>query len=470
MTDSNTHLDSTHIDNTHLDETGSFRKVRRPATFGRILDSIVHAGRDLLARTQRRPSAEAAPAEALAELCEQLLGHRGEASGLALASQILIHFQSLLADERLRFFELLKEQFESDPTMITDAADAYRENPGFETRAALAKAVESPRQKLFRRLNMAPDGTLRLVRMRGHLLNLMQERSELRAVDADLRHLLIAWFNRGFLVMERIDWNSPASVLEKIVAYEAVHEVNGLEDLRTRLADDRRCFAFFHPAMPGDPLIFVQIALTNGAADAIAPLIASERELTNVRETDTAVFYSITNCHNGLRGISFGNFLLKQVIEELRLDLENISQFVTLSPVPGFCEWITDTAVDKLPEEAREDVFAAREIVAAETPVDQLSEHAGTLLMKLCAYYLLNAKHKGQPIDPVARFHLGNGAALERLNWAANASAAGLSRSAGIMANYVYRLKDIEKNHESFFADGKVVASTDVKKLAQLRG
>jgi malonyl-CoA decarboxylase len=455
---------------THLDETGSYRKVRRSATFGRILDSIVHAGRDLLARTHRRASVEDAPAEALAELCQQLLDHRGEASGLALASQILIHFQSLLADERLRFFEILNEQFEPNPKTIMDAANTYRDNPGFERRAALAKAVESPRQKLFRRLNMAPDGTLRLVRMRGHLLNLMEAQPELRAVDSDLRHLLIAWFNRGFLVMERIDWNSPASVLEKIVAYEAVHEINGLEDLRTRLADDRRCYAFFHPAMPGDPLIFVQIALTNGAADAIAPLLTSERKLINVHDTDTAVFYSITNCHDGLRGISFGNFLLKQVIEELRLDLQNISQFVTLSPVPGFGNWIAGTAIDELPEEAREGVYAAREIVAAKTALDQLSEHARSLLMNQCAYYLLYAKHKGQPVDPVARFHLGNGAALERLNWAADPSAAGLSRSAGIMVNYVYRPKDIEKNHESFFADGEVVASTEVKKLAQLRG
>jgi malonyl-CoA decarboxylase len=366
-----------------LEETGTFRKERRSTSFGRILDSIVHAGRDLLARTHRRTRIEDAPADALAELCQQLLDHRGEASGLALASEILLHFQSLLADERLRFFEFLSEQFEPDPDTIVRAADAYRKTPGFEERAALAKAVESPRQKLFRRLNMAPDGTARLVKMRGQLLSEIQERPELRALDSDLRHLLISWFNRGFLAMERIDWNSPASVLEKMVAYEAVHKIDGLEDLRTRLAADRRCFAFFHPAMPGDPLIFVQVALTEGAADAIAPLIASDRELTNLHDTDTAVFYSITNCHTGLRGISFGNFLLKQVIEELRHDLENVSQFVTLSPIPGFGAWLTTTPIDELPETLREDVYAAREIVEAQASLDLLgiSEHARAILM-----------------------------------------------------------------------------------------
>ena len=428
----------------------------------------MHAGRGLLARTRQRAVFEDSPADALANLCRRLFDHRGEASGLVLANEILDLYQSLTLEERTHFFALLNEQFDPDPQAIAFAAEAYRTNPGFETVSALAKAVEAPRQRLIRRLNMTPGGTRRLVRMRGDVLDVIDERPELRALDNDLRHLLISWFNRGFLALERIDWNSPASVLEKIVAYEAVHEIDGLEDLRTRLAEDRRCFAFFHPAMPGDPLIFVQVALTRGLVGAIGPLIAGEREIINVRDADTALFYSISNCHRGLRGINFGNFLLKQVIEELRLDLENISQFVTLSPVTGFSEWITGAPLETLPDTLRVNVSSAREILSGAAPMDppRLPEQEPTILMQLCAHYLLNVKRSGEPADAVARFHLGNGASLERIHWAADPSAAGLARSAGIMVNYVYRLRDIEKNHESYFAEGEVVASPEVRKIA----
>ena len=452
---------------TPLEDTGAFATGRRPTGFGRILESIMHVGRGLLARKRQRALFGDQPAEALGERCRQLLDHRGEASGLALANEILADYKALSIDERLRFFDLLNEGFEADPQTIIEAADAFERRPAFETRSALAKAVEAPRQRLFRRLNMVPDGTSRLVKMRGDLLAVIDERPDLQALDSDLRHLLIAWFNRGFLVMDRIDWDSPASVLEKIVTYEAVHEINGLEDLRTRLAEDRRCFAFFHPAMPDDPLIFVQVALTDGPVGAVGPLIARDREITNVRETDTALFYSISNCHDGLRGISFGNFLLKQVIEELRRDLENIKHFVTLSPVPGLCQWITSVPLETLPGKVPGDVSAAREILTAPGPLElaHVSEDMENVLLRLCAYFLLNAKHAGQPIDPVARFHLSNGAALERINWKADCSPMGLRRSAGIMVNYAYHLKDIEKNHESYFADGEVVASADVRKL-----
>jgi len=451
-----------------LKDSGTLRMRRRPAGFARILDSIMHVGRDLLARGRQSVRREDEPADALGDLCRQLLDHRGEASGLALANEILSGYYLLSPDERLAFFGLLSEQFGPDQQAITDAADAYSSKPEFETLSALAKAVEAPRRRLLRRLNMVPDGTSTLVSMRGHLLDVIPERPNLRSLESDLRHLLIAWFNRGFLVMERMDWTSSAVVLEKIIAYEAVHEINGWDDLRARLAEDRRCFAFFHPAMPDDPLIFVQVALTDELASAVEPLIAEEREIANVRQTDTAVFYSISNCHEGLRGISFGHFLIKQVIEELRRDLENIVQFVTLSPVPGFCQWIEDASGEALPDRLQENVSTAREILHGAEPLDldQISEESRALLMRLCAHYLLNVRHNGKPVDSVARFHLGNGAALERINWAADSSVAGLERSAGIMVNYVYRLKDIEKNHELYFAEDEVVASAAVRKLA----
>ena len=436
--------------------------------FGRILESIMHAGRGLLARSRQNALAAEHPARALAEQCRALLDHRGEATGLALANEILADYEALPADERLRFFERLSEDFEADPKAIIEAAHSFESHATFENRSALAKAIEAPRQRLFRRLNMAPDGTSRLVRMRGELLSVIEGRPDLKALDSDLRHLLIAWFNRGFLVMDRIDWNSPASVLEKIVTYEAVHEINGLDDLRTRLAEDRRCFAFFHPAMPDDPLIFVQIALTDGPKGAIAPLIAGEREIAEAREADTALFYSISNCHDGLRGISFGNFLLKQVIEELRRDLDNIKNFVTLSPVPGLCQWIANVPADTLPDQIRGEIDAVRDVFAAPGPLDsdRIPDELESTLLRLCAYYLLNAKRGGEPIDPVARFHLSNGAELDRIHWKADRSSIGVNRSAGIMVNYAYRLKDIEKNHERYFADGEVVASADVRRLA----
>jgi malonyl-CoA decarboxylase len=271
--------------------------------------------------------------------------------------------------------------------------------------------------------------------------------------------------------MDRIDWTSGANVLERIIAYEAVHEINGWDDLRARLAEDRRCFALFHPAMPDDPLIFVEVALTDGVADAIGTLIAKEREIGDPLEADTAVFYSISNCHEGLRGISFGHFLIKQVVEELRLDLDNIKQFVTLSPVPGYRRWLQNTSVETLADTLQEDLHAARDILSSADSLNptHLSDAARALLMRLCAHYLLNAAHQGQPLDPVARFHLSGGAALDQINWAADASPTGLERSFGIMVNYAYRLKDIEKNHELYFSEGKVIASAAVRKLAQPR-
>ena len=450
---------------------GTLPATGRRSAFTRILESIMHVGRELLARGHDSASGEDEPADALGNLCRALLDHRGEASGLALAHEVLSGYQLLSTDERLRFFGLLSESFGPDPQAIMDAADAYRGNPEFGTLAALSKTVEAPRLRLLRRLNMVPDGTSMLVKMRGHLLNLVPDHPGLRAFESDLRHLLIAWFNRGFLAMDRIDWTSSASVLEKIIAYESVHEINGWDDLRARLAEDRRCFAFFHPAMPDDPLIFVEIALHDGLAGAIGPLIRKDREIVSVRDTDTAVFYSISNCHAGLRGVSFGHFLIKQVIEELRRDLLNIEHFVTLSPVPGFRQWLADTALESLPDTLQEDITVARENLQREESYDpdDVADDTRSLFMQLCAHYLLNVRQKGELIDPVARFHLANGAALEQINWAADSSAAGLEQSLGIMVNYVYRLGDIEKNHELFFAQGEVVASAAVRKLAQLR-
>jgi malonyl-CoA decarboxylase len=435
-----------------------------------MLESILEAGRDIFEHRGADKKPRSGQPEDLGEQCRELLSHRGEASGLYLASEILAAYEALPPEGRLLFFELLSKDFSADPDAVIRAAELYRREPNFERLATVAKAIEAPRQKLFRRLNMAPDGTSKLVKMRGHLLEVLEERPELRPLDSDLRHLLIAWFNRGFLVLDRIDWSSSARVLEKIIEHEAVHEINGWEDLRGRLKDDRRCFAFFHPAMPDDPLMFVEVALTNGNVTAIQPLIASDRKIEDARKAATATFYSISNCHRGLQGISFGNFLIKQVTEELRHDLRNIKHFETISPVSGFRHWLESSATNEEPPDSLlEDLRLGNAFLQSlPDPVEpELSEQVRDAFLRLCAHYLLNEKSDGKPLDSVARFHLGNGASLERINWAADDSPTGVDHSAGIMVNYVYRLNDIEKNHEAYFAEGQIAASNTVRKLAR---
>ena len=380
------------------------------------------AGRVILNRQRGVSGIANGRPEAIAEQCRELINHRGEASGLALASEILDAYQELPEEGRWHFFELLLRDFSTDPDTVIQAAERYRQQPEFDRLNELEKAIESPRHKLFRRLNQAPGGTGALVRMRSDLLDRLRERPELAAIDSDLKQLLIAWFNRGFLVLERINWDSSARVLEKIIEYEAVHEINGWDDLRGRLRQDRRLFAFFHPAMPDDPVIFIEIALGKGSADAILPMLDSERELLDSSAADTATFYSISNCHRGLQGISFGNFLIKQVTENLRLDLEKIRRFETLSPIPGFRRWmagaINDDATD---DRLRDDLGVASALLEeGQAPDDKVRDAC----QRLCAHYLVNEKRAGLPLDPVARFHLSNGAYLDRINFGADTSCA----------------------------------------------
>ena len=292
----------------------------------------------------------------------------------------------------------------------------------------------------------------------------------LQAVEADLLHLLSSWFNAGFLQMRRVDWSSPAQLLEQIIRHEAVHEIDGWDDLRRRIEPtDRRCFAFFHPALVDEPLIFVEVALTEQIPGAIAPLLAADRQPVPVERARTAVFYSISNTQRGLGGISFGNFLIKQVVEELRRELPKLENFVTLSPVPGFMKWLKQA--DEVPVSDEERALLARLDEPDWFNNAELTSQLRAVVEPLAAHYFLKARTpKGRLIDSVARFHLGNGARLERIDWLGDLSPKGLRESAGIMVNYLYRLEDIEKNHEAYANQGDVIASSAVKKLLKTEG
>ncbi|RYH10099.1 malonyl-CoA decarboxylase domain-containing protein [Tropicimonas sp. IMCC6043] len=391
----------------------------------------------------------------MADLCTALLSSGGEVSGLRLSAAILGRYQGMDDEQKLAFFTFLNDSLDIDAARVAGLAQAYSETPSTENFAALVEAAEPRRQELFRRLHEAPRATEALVAARVDLLGMLREHPELKRTDMDLVHLLRSWFNRGFLRIEQIDWHTSATLLEKVVAYEAVHEIHDWDDLRRRLHPrDRRCFAFFHPAMPGEPLIFVEVALTKGVPRSIQGLLAEDREELPAEEANTAVFYSISNCQKGLRGISFGNFLIKQVVTGLSQELPGLSTFVTLSPIPGLNDWLKT-----LDGDAR----AARMLAGEATPAEAES---------LAARYLLEARRPdGFPRDPVARFHLGNGAIVQDVHAGADTSANGMAQSSGMMVNYLYDLAQTERNHEAFTGEKKISASRTVRgKMRSERG
>lgn len=431
-----------------------------------LLAEISEKGRRLI-----RPNREAATPEEIAKLADKLLSGRGEASGVAIARQILTCYAHLDMAGKRAFFETLAVEYGTDLKKLDAAAQAYLKDPSPRAVAALHAVAEPRRQELIRRLNLAPGGTAALVSMRADLTRLMADAPELRPVDADFEHLFSSWFNRGFLVLRHIDWDTPASILERIVRYEAVHQIRDWNDLRNRIdRPDRRLYAFFHPNLVDEPLIFVEVALTADMPEAIAPILKRQRPLIEPHSATTATFYSISNCQTGLRGISFGSFLIKQVIEELTREFPALKSFVTLSPVPAFMGWLKREQASEtslLGDADREALVALADPGWHEDAARQ--EALKKVLLPLAAHFFLRVKgENGRPIDPVARFHLGNGARLERLNWLGDVSPKGLAQSAGLMVNYLYVLKDIEKNHEAYANDGEVVAANAIRRL--LRG
>jgi malonyl-CoA decarboxylase len=436
--------------------------------FNDLLSTIVERGRGIVERgRERRPSGRD-----VAGLAEELLSGRGEATGVALARELLDNYAILDSAARTAFFRALAKDFGADPKALAQAVAAFTSEPSQANALRLHVASEPRRQELVRRLNRAPGGTAALVAMRKDLLDRLKAHPDFRPVDSDFAHLLSSWFNRGFLVLRRIDWSMPAAILEKIIRYEAVHAINGWDDLRRRIdPPDRRLFAFFHPALVDEPLIFVEVALTEEIPDAIGPILAEKRTPIDPLQATTAVFYSISNCQAGLRGVSFGNFLIKQVVEELAKAFPSLKNFVTLSPAPDFRSWVSEKRAPDGNDALRPgDAELLAILDRPDWTGDQSAvERVRALVLRLGAQYFLQAKtDRGTPPDPVARFHLGNGARLEQLDFLGDPSPKGLAESYGLMVNYLYDPKLIERLHEAYANKGEIATSSSVRRL--LRG
>lgn len=418
-------------------------------------------------KLQRANAREQLQLKRLIEDCKQLLSERGEANSVAIATRALHHYSQIGQETKRAFFEVLANNFDPDPGEVLILAESYAVSRSPENLIRLSRAAEPPRQELFRRLNRAPSGTGEIVKMRAALLDTMRTvkaQNRLIAVDSDLEHLLGSWFNPGFLELVRVDWKSPAMLLEKIIQHEAVHEIDGWGDLRRRLEPDRRCFAFFHPVLPNEPLIFVEVALIKAIPSAITPILAAsnpqDTSLTNPTNFKVAAFYSISNCQPGLKGVNLGNFLIKRVAQELKKEFANLKTFCTLSPIPSLNNWLaktpelTSTRIKPaVLKQLNQGLDNLRDQCGGDFSKLATNETKQAMMKRLCAFYLMHTHHgDGSNSDPVARFHLNNGARLERVNSDADLSKKGLKQSSGFMVNYLYALDEVEINHESFVA------------------
>ena len=407
--------------------------------FQNLLSSIME--RSLLKSSYFRSKDFGILHEDINKALESVMSKSGEISSLVFAEHLSSLIEALNDEEFIEFFETLHAKYDLDAQALLRASNEYSKNKTQKNLELIFQASEPQWVKLFKRLNTVSEGTLRLVRLRERIRSLKQASPSLEFFDRSLLKLFKHWFNPSFLVLESIDWSTPANILEKIIAYEAVHEINSWDDLRARLApDDRRCFAFFHPLMPNEPLIFVEVALSNKTPNTINEIITIDRSVTLNQDINTAVFYSISNCQEGLSGISFGNFLIKQVAHKLKQENDGLDKFVTLSPAPSFVRWLEENSIN-------------------------LDSDEDMLLKQALIYLTASDREDGLPNDPVAKFHLGNGAILERINLNADLSSKGLMQSKGVMVNYLYNLDTLEENHELFFKTKEVKQSDAIKSL-----
>ena len=383
--------------------------------------------------------------ETIKELVKKVVVARGEASALIYSEKLMKNVEKLNNKELLEFFTLLLRDFDFNNEELLMSVNNYSNTNSVENYNAMTSKFHSKRIEIFKKLNSIDRGTIRLVNIREKLLNLLKENVELKKVDIDLSNLFKSWFNRGFLVTHPITWNTSAKILEKIIKYEAVHEISSWLDLRNRLEpEDRKCYSFFHPTMEDEPIIFVEVALTSEVPSKIDDILDINRVKADPKKFKTAVFYSISNCQKGLKGISFGNFLLKQVVMDLKKEFPSLETFVTLSPVPGFNKWLKQnnpTLHDK--------IIDKNSILSIEKEI-----------LNSSIEYFFVAKHKdGLPLDPVQRFHLSNGASLDKIHFMGNPSTKGIASSAGLMVNYKYEMDSLENNHEQYFSR-EVIASS----------
>ena len=407
--------------------------------FQNLLSSIME--RSLLKSSYFRSKDFGILHEDINKALESVMSKSGEISSLVFAEHLSSLIEALNDEEFIEFFETLHAKYDLDAEALLRVSNEYSKNKTQKNLELIFKASEPKWVELFKRLNTVSEGTLRLVRLRERMRTLKQASPNLEFFDRSLLKLFKHWFNPSFLVLESIDWSTPANILEKIIAYEAVHEINSWDDLRARLApDDRRCFAFFHPLMPNEPLIFVEVALSNKIPNTINEIITIDRSVTLNQDINTAVFYSISNCQEGLSGISFGNFLIKQVAHKLKQENDGLDKFVTLSPAPSFVRWLEENSIN-------------------------LDSDEDMLLKQALIYLTTSDREDGLPNDPVAKFHLGNGAILERINLNADLSSKGLMQSKGVMVNYLYSLDTLEENHELFFKTKEVKQSDAIKSL-----
>jgi malonyl-CoA decarboxylase len=394
--------------------------------------------------------------ESIESLCRMMMESDGEYSSLLLAERILNAYEALTESARLEFFDLLFDDYDIDIAGVKVALEKYEAKPNAYNLVRLTTVSEPRRQELLRRINLASNGTRRLVKMREHLLDAMRDHPQFKRIDTDFHHLFNAWFNRGFLVMEPLDWTTPAHILEKIIAYEAVHEIESWRELRRRLEPaDRYCYGFFHPSMGDDPLVFVEVALTDQIPRGIGEILQQGRASGLPENASCAIFYSISNCHRGLSGVSFGNFLIKQVATSMKQRFPQLKTFSTISPAPGFRDWVNTQL-------AQDDELAA---LVTKFGADADEETCASLEKVAARYFLQEKNSRDEPLDPVARFHLKNGALLERINILGNPAAKSMERSLGTMVNYVYDLSKVEHNHENYVKNNKVICSTQVRKL-----
>ena len=426
-----------------------------------IISSIADAGKKLFNKKDIKEN----DLDSILHLCDDLLSNKGAAFGITVARDITELYQTLSEKNRLLFFKKINDKYKPNFVKVNEAIDLYKKTQNEKTLSDLFKVSEGSRRELFRRMNMAPNGTSIIVALREDLLKILENNNELRGLDSDLRHLFRAWFNPGFLKLEKITWDTKAAILEKIIKYERVHQIKDLNELKRRLNEDRRFFSYFHPALEDEPIIFVQVALTKGLGKSIQELMKPSS--TDQEKNDTATFYSISNCQEGLSRVTLGNFLIKRVVYEIQEELPNIKNFGTLSPIPGFVEWFSYLEEGKIKNILRN--TTDQNIIFLKSQDLKIGDNRiiknKDAIIRLVVHYIVNEKNiKGLPVNDVSRFHLGNGAIVDDIVINANISEPGFKRSFGVMVNYLYELKNIEKNHEDYMNNKKVIVSDKLKK------